>query len=84
MHGGAKGSGAPSGNRNALKHGAYTGEALRERTELLRLIQESEELLLSLGVDDIRRSKEPFEQTRGLRDDQEKNPTGQTEKHRVD
>ena len=52
MHGGAKGSGAPSRNRNALKHGAYTGEALRERAELRRLIQESEQLLRSLGVDD--------------------------------
>lgn len=26
MHGGANGSGAPLGNHNALKHGAYTGE----------------------------------------------------------
>ncbi|CAN1529218.1 hypothetical protein MCELHM10_01346 [Paracoccaceae bacterium] len=26
MHGGAKGSGAPHGNRNALKHGSYSGE----------------------------------------------------------
>jgi hypothetical protein len=28
MHGGAKGSGAPVGNQNAFKHGAYTREAL--------------------------------------------------------
>ena len=27
MHGGAAGSGAPKGNRNALKHGQYTAEA---------------------------------------------------------
>ena len=27
MHGGAKGSGAPKGNKNALKHGLYTAEA---------------------------------------------------------
>lgn len=27
MHGGAKGSGAPKGNNNALKHGLYTAEA---------------------------------------------------------
>jgi len=26
MHGGAKGSGAPVGNTNALKHGMYTAE----------------------------------------------------------
>jgi hypothetical protein len=31
MHGGAKGSGAPRGNKNAIKHGAYTGEALARR-----------------------------------------------------
>ena len=28
MHGGALGSGAPRGNRNALKHGRYTREAI--------------------------------------------------------
>ena len=27
MHGGAKGSGAPAGNQNALKHGLYTAES---------------------------------------------------------
>ena len=26
MHGGAKGSGAPLGNQNALKHGMYSGD----------------------------------------------------------
>ena len=26
MHGGSKGSGAPFGNQNALKHGFYSGE----------------------------------------------------------
>lgn len=29
MHGGAAGSGAPLGNRNALKHGRYTRESKR-------------------------------------------------------
>jgi glucans biosynthesis protein len=28
MHGGAAGSGAPRGNKNALKHGRYTREAI--------------------------------------------------------
>lgn len=28
MHGGAEGSGAPKGNKNALKHGKYTKENL--------------------------------------------------------
>ena len=31
MHGGAPGSGAPRGNKNALKRGFYTREALAER-----------------------------------------------------
>lgn len=31
MHGGAPGSGAPPGNKNALKHGFYTREAIEER-----------------------------------------------------
>jgi len=31
MHGGAPGSGAPRGNKNALKHGAYTREAIERR-----------------------------------------------------
>lgn len=48
MHGGAKGSGAPEGNQNALKHGTYTKAAFRQRAELRELIQESEELLRSL------------------------------------
>ncbi|WP_432423325.1 HGGxSTG domain-containing protein [Sphingomonas lycopersici] len=35
MHGGAKGSGAPKGNRNALKHGARS----REMIELAKLLR---------------------------------------------
>jgi hypothetical protein len=42
MHGGAKGSGAPAGNHNALKHGLYTREALAERQALRELIRELE------------------------------------------
>jgi glucans biosynthesis protein len=33
MHGGAKGSGAPLGNQNALKHGATTREELHKLRE---------------------------------------------------
>jgi uncharacterized protein YjcR len=38
MHGGAPGSGAPKGNKNALKHGRYTREAIetRQASSLLR------------------------------------------------
>ena len=48
MHGGSKGSGAPKGNQNALKHGTYTNVALCQRAELRELIEESEALLRNL------------------------------------
>ncbi|HSQ00004.1 MAG TPA: HGGxSTG domain-containing protein [Candidatus Dormibacteraeota bacterium] len=41
MHGGARGSGAPIGNRNALQHGLYTAEAMVERRLHYRLIRQS-------------------------------------------
>jgi glucans biosynthesis protein len=49
MHGGAEGSGAPPGNQNALKHGAYTNEALQRRAEMRELIREARKLLKDLG-----------------------------------
>ena len=45
MHGGAPGSGAPRGNKNALKHGFYTREAIAERKLIMQLIRESEQTL---------------------------------------
>ena len=39
MHGGAPGSGAPRGNKNALKHGRYTREALAEYRRVRDLIR---------------------------------------------
>ena len=45
MHGGAKGSGAQTGNRNALKHGRYTRELLEFRRSLRELLRESAEKL---------------------------------------
>ena len=45
MHGGARGSGAPIGNTNALKHGMYTKAAREERQMVRRLIREMEERL---------------------------------------
>ena len=45
MHGGAKGSGAPRGNRNALKHGLYTKQAIEERKNLWLLIRDAECLI---------------------------------------
>jgi glucans biosynthesis protein len=41
MHGGAPGSGAPRGNKNALKHGRYTREAIKERQQLRALLRQS-------------------------------------------
>jgi glucans biosynthesis protein len=48
MHGGAKGSGAPRGNRNAMKHGTYTRDAIERRAALRKQIREALKLLKSL------------------------------------
>jgi glucans biosynthesis protein len=45
MHGGAKGSGAPVGNRNAVKHGMYTNAALEEQKALRSMIRQMKESL---------------------------------------
>lgn len=44
IHGGAKGSGAPWCNTNALKHGQATGEAKAFRKEIRLTIQQSKVL----------------------------------------
>lgn len=41
MHGGAKGSGAPRGNSNALKSGLYTAEAIAWRKHINALMRAS-------------------------------------------
>jgi hypothetical protein len=41
MHGGAAGSGAPMRNKNALRHGHYSAEAIAQRRELAELIRQS-------------------------------------------
>ena len=43
MHGGAKGSGAPPGNRNALKHGLYSREHLDWRKKMMELLRDARE-----------------------------------------
>jgi uncharacterized protein YjcR len=48
MHGGASGSGAPSGNKNALRHGHYTAEAIARRRELSELIRMARDTLAEL------------------------------------
>ena len=49
MHGGASGSGAPKGNKNALKHGASTAEARQRRAHLRQLIKDANNLARELG-----------------------------------
>ena len=38
MHGGAPGSGAQKGNRNARRHGLFTREAIAERKQIQALL----------------------------------------------
>ena len=45
MHGGAPGSGAPGGNRNARKHGLFTGDAIAERKQIQALLGDARKLL---------------------------------------
>jgi glucans biosynthesis protein len=45
MHGGAAGSGAPRGNKNALKHGQSTREAIEVRRRLRALLRQSRSLI---------------------------------------
>lgn len=49
MHGGANGSGAPMGNRNAWKHGYYTADAVSQRRQAKQLLNESIDFLSQLG-----------------------------------
>ena len=44
MHG-APGSGAPRANRNARKHGLFTGDAIAERRRIRELLGEARKLL---------------------------------------
>jgi len=48
MHGGAPGSGDPRGNKNAIKHGLYTREAIAQRRQLAELMRQSRKLLLKI------------------------------------
>ena len=44
MHGCAKGSGAPKGSQNALKHGYYTKENIAKRSEMQKIIRDFKKL----------------------------------------
>lgn len=45
MHGGAKGTGAPKGNKNAMKHGNYSAEAQEFRRHVRELLKLGSEVL---------------------------------------
>lgn len=47
LHGGHA-TGPPKGNRNALKHGVYSGQADRERRQLLQAVDRMRGLLREL------------------------------------
>jgi glucans biosynthesis protein len=49
MHGGAAGSGAPKGNKNALKHGLFTKEAIQRRKKFRDFLQEALKLARDFG-----------------------------------
>ncbi|MEX3016811.1 HGGxSTG domain-containing protein [Gymnodinialimonas hymeniacidonis] len=55
MHGGAKGTGAPKGNQNALKHGAYTRESQEFFNEIRELLRSCSDTLLQLQNDELPR-----------------------------
>jgi glucans biosynthesis protein len=46
MHGAS--GGAPKGNRNALKHGGFTAEAIEERRMVAALTKQARELVAGL------------------------------------
>ena len=48
MHRGAKGSGAPLGNQNALKHGMYSGDTRAFEKKLRAMFRDNQEFLDSL------------------------------------
>ena len=50
MHGGAAGSGAPIGNKNAFRHGHYTAEAIARRRQLSELIRAARATLANIEV----------------------------------
>ena len=48
MHGGARGSGAPTANQNAHKHGLFTRDAIAERRRIRALLSEARRFLQAM------------------------------------
>lgn len=53
MHGGAKGSGAPKGNQNAIKNGYYTRDAKIRRQEVSALIRYCRMFIDEIDMDSL-------------------------------
>ena len=49
MHGGAQGSGAPIGNKNALRSGVHTREMIEQRRQIGNLIRLSRKTIGDIG-----------------------------------
>ncbi|MET4218079.1 hypothetical protein ACVWWG_005492 [Bradyrhizobium sp. LB7.2] len=49
MHGGARRSGAPKGNQNAWRHGAFTRDAAAERKQVRAVLEDARKLLRELS-----------------------------------
>ena len=49
MHGGTEGSGSPSGNHNAFRHGRYSAEAIAKRRMVAALIRACRDQLGAMG-----------------------------------
>ncbi len=49
MHGGARGSGAPQGNQNALKTGLHTHDVVEQRKAVNALLRRSRQVLEDVG-----------------------------------
>jgi uncharacterized protein YjcR len=45
MHGGAKGSGAPVGNRNAWKHGLRSAAAMEDQRNLRETLRDARSII---------------------------------------
>ena len=48
MHGSAPGSGAPTGNQNARRHGLFTRDAIAERRRIQALLADARKLLQTM------------------------------------
>ncbi|WP_283813968.1 HGGxSTG domain-containing protein [Bradyrhizobium japonicum] len=57
MHGGAPASGAPRGNGNAKRHGAFTRERIAERRAIRELLDDADKLLREMASESQRAAR---------------------------